>query len=207
MRYSRLQHFQDLLMLGASAWPQARSNLPAGHVSEAAKDYISMDHLWTPWRMAYIRGEEKPVEGCIFCRKINGDDDEEQVIARSRHVYVTVNRYPYNNGHLMIVPYAHVATQEALETEALTDLMVTINRALTALRKLYHPQAFNLGANIGAAAGAGIAEHYHFHIVPRWPGDSNFMTTVAATRVIPDTLDNTYRELKAIWQELYGQSG
>jgi len=163
-----------------------------------------MDHLWTPWRMSYIRGEKKPVTGCIFCNKIAGNDDVEQIVARSEHVYVTLNRYPYNNGHLMVVPYEHIETQEALSAEALTDLMLTINRSLGALRKLYNPAAFNLGANIGAAAGAGIAEHYHFHIVPRWPGDANFMSTVADTRVIPDTLDNTYRELKAIWQELYG---
>ncbi len=153
--------------------------------------------------MSYIRGEKKPVTGCIFCNKITGDDDAEQIVARSEHVYVTLNRYPYNNGHLMVVPYAHLETQEAMSAEALTDLMLTINRALGALRKLYNPAAFNLGANIGAAAGAGIAEHYHFHIVPRWPGDANFMSTVADTRVIPDTLDNTYRELRAIWQELY----
>lgn len=163
-----------------------------------------MDHLWTPWRMAYIRGEKKPVKGCIFCNKINAQDDEEHIVARSQHVYVTLNLYPYNNGHVMVVPYAHVDTQEALPTEALTDLMLTTNRALGALRRLYNPQAFNLGANIGAAAGAGIAEHYHFHIVPRWAGDVNFMSTVASTRVIPDSLENTYRELRAVWQELYG---
>lgn len=154
--------------------------------------------------MAYIRGEKKPVKGCIFCNKINAQDDEEQIVARSQHVYVTLNLYPYNNGHVMVVPYAHVDTQEALPTEALTDLMLTTNRALGALRRLYNPQAFNLGANIGAAAGAGIAEHYHFHIVPRWAGDVNFMSTVASTRVIPDSLENTYRELRAVWQELYG---
>ncbi len=153
--------------------------------------------------MAYIRGEKKPVTGCIFCNKIHGDDDAEQVIARSAYVYVTLNRYPYNNGHVMVVPYEHVETQESLSEAALTDLMLTTNRTLAALRKLYNPPAFNLGANIGAAAGAGIAEHYHFHIVPRWPGDANFMTTISETRVVPDTLDNTYRELKAIWQQLF----
>lgn len=163
---------------------------------------LTMEHLWTPWRMAYIRGEKQPVEGCLFCNKIGGDDDVEHVVARSQHVYVTLNRYPYNNGHLMIVPYAHVDTQETLPVEALTDLMTTTNRALAALRKLYNPAAFNLGANIGGAAGAGIAEHYHFHIVPRWPGDANFMSTVGNTRVVPDTLDNTYRDLKTIWQAL-----
>ena len=163
-----------------------------------------MDHLWTPWRMAYIRGEKKPLEGCVFCNLAADIHNESQVIARSKFVYVTLNLYPYNNGHLMVVPYEHIQTQETLETEALTDLMLTINRSIGALRKVYNPAAFNLGANIGSAAGAGIAEHYHFHIVPRWNGDANFMSVVGNTRVIPDTLENTFRELKQAWQELYG---
>jgi ATP adenylyltransferase len=163
-----------------------------------------MDHLWTPWRMAYIRGEKKPIDGCVFCNLAADIHNETQVIARSKFVYVTLNLYPYNNGHLMVVPYEHIQTQEALETEALTDLMLTINRSIGALRKVNNPAAFNLGANIGSAAGAGIAEHYHFHIVPRWNGDANFMSVVGNTRVIPDTLENTFRELKQAWQELYG---
>ena len=163
-----------------------------------------MNHLWTPWRMAYIKGEKKPIQGCLFCNKVHGDDDAEQVVARSKYVYVTLNLYPYYSGHLMIVPYEHVATQEELPVEALTDLMVTVNKALAALRKVYNPPAFNLGANLGQAAGAGIAEHYHFHIVPRWPGDANFMSVVGETRVIPDTIDNSYRALKAAWNELFG---
>lgn len=163
-----------------------------------------LDHLWTPWRMPYIRGERKPTEGCIFC-SLPSDENSQQVIVRSKHVFVTLNLYPYNNGHLMVVPYEHIQSQEQLDTEALTDLMVTVNKAMGALRKVYNPAAFNLGANIGAAAGAGIAEHYHFHIVPRWSGDANFMTVVGNTRVIPDTLENTYRELKQAWQELYGE--
>lgn len=154
--------------------------------------------------MAYIKDEKKPVEGCVFCQKVKPhNDDDEHVIARSDHVYVTLNRYPYNNGHLMVVPYAHITSQEAMAVEGLTDLMVTVNRALAVLRQAYQPPAFNLGANLGAAAGAGIAQHYHFHIVPRWPGDANFMSTVGETRVIPDTLENTYRELKDYWQRLY----
>jgi ATP adenylyltransferase len=163
-----------------------------------------MNHLWTPWRMAYIRGEKKPVEGCVFCNLAASEDDYHQIIARSEHVFVTLNIYPYNNGHVMVVPYEHVSSQENLSPEALTDLMLTANRAMGALRELYHPAAFNLGANIGSAAGAGIAEHYHLHIVPRWPGDSNFMTVVSETRVIPDTLENTFQELTEVWQKLYG---
>jgi ATP adenylyltransferase len=162
-----------------------------------------MDHLYTPWRMAYIRGEKKPVDGCVFCALAAAPDDNNQVVAYSKYVYVTLNKYPYNNGHLMVIPYEHVQTLEALSPEALADLMLMTNRALAVLRNIYNPPAFNIGANIGAAAGAGIAEHFHFHIVPRWPGDSNFMTIVGNTRVISDTLENIFTELKASWQELY----
>lgn len=166
-----------------------------------------MEHLYTPWRMAYIRGEKKPVQGCVFCNLAAAPEANQQVISYGQHVFVTLNIYPYNNGHLMVVPYEHVASQEQLATEALTDLMLTVNRCLAALRKAYNPPAFNLGANLGAAAGAGIAEHYHFHIVPRWPGDANFMTVVGNTRVIPDSLENTYRDLRAAWSELYPSEG
>ncbi|NWG16920.1 MAG: HIT domain-containing protein [Chloroflexi bacterium] len=162
-----------------------------------------MDYLWTPWRMAYIRSDKKPAEGCVFCKLAAAQDDNNQVIARSAFVYVTLNLYPYNNGHLMVIPNQHTGTPENLPTDVLADLMQTTNRALAVLREAYNPPAFNLGANIGPAAGAGIAEHYHFHIVPRWPGDANFMTTVGHTRVIPDTLENIYHELKAIWHRLY----
>ncbi len=162
-----------------------------------------MDHLYTPWRMAYIRGEKKPVEGCVFCQLAASKDDNKQVIAYSKYVFVTLNKYPYNNGHLMVIPYEHVPSLEALSPEALTDLMLTTNHALAVLRRNYNPSAFNIGANIGAAAGAGIAEHFHLHIVPRWPGDANFMTVIGNTRVIPDTLENIYAELKATWQTLF----
>jgi ATP adenylyltransferase len=154
--------------------------------------------------MAYIKGEQKPVEGCVFCNlAADQSTDERQILARSAYVFVTLNLFPYNNGHLMVVPYAHVSSQEDLPVPALTDMMIQTNRALAVLRQAYHPPAFNLGANLGEAAGAGIAAHYHFHIVPRWAGDANFMTTVGDTRVIPDTIENTHRQLREIWQTLY----
>jgi len=166
-----------------------------------------MQHLYTPWRMAYIKGERKPVEGCVFCKKVTAEnDEEEQIVARSAFVYLTLNRFPYSNGHLMVVPYEHIESQEELAAEALTDMMLMVNRAMGALRKLYNPAAFNIGANVGGAAGAGIAQHYHFHIVPRWLGDANFMTVIGDTRVIPDTLENTYQALKNIWRDLYEKS-
>lgn len=150
--------------------------------------------------MPYLRGEVEKQPGCVFCTKIDADDAAEYVVARSEHVFVTLNTYPYNNGHLLIVPYAHVASVEDLPPEALLDLMRTLNKAIAALRRVYHPQAFNIGANIGAAAGAGIADHFHVHVVPRWGGDTNFMTVTAGTRVIPDLLDGTYRDLRAAWE-------
>ncbi len=162
-----------------------------------------MKRLFTPWRMAYIKGAHTPVDGCVFCNKVNGDDKIEQVVGRSAHVYVTLNRFPYSNGHVMVVPFEHISSQEDMTQEALTDLILTVNQTLTVLRAAYNPHAFNLGANIGAAAGAGIAAHYHFHIVPRWEGDANFMTTIADTRIVPDSLENTYALLKTWWQELH----
>lgn len=159
-----------------------------------------MHHLWTPWRMQYIQRSERADKGCILCGKAAaGADEAEHILTRGNFIYATLNKYPYNNGHLMLVPYEHVPSQEALPLEALTEIMLMANQAMAVLRAVYAPPAFNLGANIGTPAGAGIAEHYHFHIVPRWPSDANFMSTIAETRVIPDTLDNTYKLLKDQW--------
>jgi len=121
------------------------------------------------------------------------------VVYRSAHVYATLNLFPYNNGHLLIVPYAHVGDLTDLAPDALTDLMQTAQQAVTALRAIYHPQAFNMGLNLGPAAGAGIAEHLHMHIVPRWEGDNNYMTVIAQTRIIPDLLADTYHKLREAW--------
>ena len=164
-----------------------------------------MDNLWTPWRMAYIKRERDDGDQCVFCAMADGssNDASVHVIGRSAHCFVTMNRYPYSNGHVMIVPNLHVPSPEELPTEALSDLMMMTNRSLRVLRRVCQPSAFNIGANIGADAGAGIAAHYHFHVVPRWSGDVNFMTSIANTRVIPNTLENLYQELKAVWDELY----
>lgn len=157
-----------------------------------------MDYLVTPWRMAYIRGEKKAA-GCVFCDAPGQIDEDALILARGRHVYAILNLFPYNTGHLMIVPYPHVSTPDALTADALLELMQFTNRAIAVLRSRYNAPAFNIGANIGGAAGAGIAEHFHFHIVPRWNGDANFMTTLASARVLPDTLINSQRELKETW--------
>ncbi len=156
-----------------------------------------MRHLWTPWRLEFIRGE-KPQE-CIFCAKVTGSDDQEHIVVRGEHVYVTLNKYPYNNGHLLVVPYAHVPSVEDLDDATLLELMRITQTALRVLRAVMKPHGFNVGFNLGAEAGAGVREHVHLHIVPRWAADANFMTVLADTRTIPQLLEDTYRELKRHW--------
>lgn len=155
-----------------------------------------MRRLWSPWRMQYLT-EEKP-EGCIFCIKAAENKDPENLILyRGEGAFVMLNRYPYNAGHLMVIPYAHVASTESLPVSTLTEIMTLTNRCLAALRRTMSPDAFNIGVNMGHAAGAGIADHVHFHIVPRWEGDTNFMPVLADVRVVPELLSDTYCRLKA----------
>lgn len=167
-----------------------------------------MTRWYTPWRKKYITGDAKPKDGsCVFCGKQHGTSDSDArdlIVARSEYVYVVLNLFPYATAHLMVIPYEHVSSQEQLPTEALTDIMLTVNKALAVLRHVYNPQGFNLGVNLGSAAGAGIAAHYHFHIVPRWAGDVNFMTAVGGTRVIPDSLDSIYTQVADGWRALHG---
>ncbi len=161
-----------------------------------------MNRLWTPWRMPYLRGEDKRSEGCIFCHKLGCSDDEEHILYRGQSCYVTLNRYPYSNGHLMVIPYVHVSSLEDLDKPTLNEMMQVVNLSLAALREAYAPHGFNVGVNLGKAAGAGIAEHIHMHVVPRWTADTNFMPVVSNTRVIPELLDNSYARLKPIFSKL-----
>jgi ATP adenylyltransferase len=159
-----------------------------------------MEHLWAPWRMAYIEAGGKKDEGCIFCTKPRENRDEENLLLyRGKLCFVLMNLFPYNNGHLMIAPYAHVPGIQVLPARALTELMSIATRCLATLDAALHPQGYNMGINQGLVAGAGIADHVHFHIVPRWNGDTNFMPVLADTKVMPDYLQNTYRQLKAAW--------
>ncbi len=166
-----------------------------------------MIRWFTPWRKKYITGEAKAKDGtCVFCDKqhrTSDSDARDLIVARSESVYVILNLFPYATAHMMVIPYQHVSTQEDLPAEVLTDIMLTVNKALKVLRHVYNPMGFNLGVNLGAAAGAGIAAHYHFHIVPRWAGDVNFMTAIGGTRVIPDSLENIYAQVVSGWQELF----
>jgi ATP adenylyltransferase len=167
-----------------------------------------MDHLYTPWRMTYLTGDEKgnPNVDCVFCAKVPYIDDAtdmaELVVTRSEHMIITLNKYPYNNGHVMVIPKRHVPSIENLSTAELTDLMLNVNHTLAVLRKIYNPQGFNVGANLGGAAGAGIAQHVHMHIVPRWSGDTNFLSIVGDTRVIPDLLEDTWRKIRDMWSSV-----
>lgn len=173
-----------------------------------------MEHLWSPWRMAYLRASPAPqrlhgtatgllkMPACIFCDfPAENNDAENLLVWRGAHAFVMLNRYPYNNGHLMVIPYAHQPTLERLDAPTLTDIMLLTNAALAALRQVYNPNAFNLGMNIGTAAGAGIAEHVHMHVVPRWAGDTNFMSVTSGTRVIPEDLRVTWEQVRAAWPQ------
>lgn len=161
-----------------------------------------MDHMWSPWRLKYIYGHERD-GACVFCAAPGQPDGPGSlVVARGVNVFAILNRFPYTSGHLMVVPYAHQPTLEDLDSATRAEMMEMVNHGMCVLRAEYRAEGFNLGANIGAAAGAGIAVHVHFHIVPRWMGDTNFMSTVGETRVLPEELDETWRRISACWNNL-----
>jgi len=146
--------------------------------------------------------EHSKVEGCIFCMAQEMEDSAENLIAyRSERAYVILNRYPYTSGHLMVVPFDHQPNLEVLDPATRAEMMELTTRCMTVLRKLYRPPAFNMGANIGEAAGAGVKAHVHMHIVPRWAGDTNFMSAIGETRVLPELLEDTYRRVRKAFQE------
>ena len=158
-----------------------------------------MQRLWSPWRSKYIAsGVDAQAEGCVFCRMAaNPDQDAANfVVHRGEHSFVVLNLYPYITGHLMIVPYLHTNEFDSAPKEMTDELMDMAKRAQTALREVYSPSGFNMGMNLGSAAGAGIADHLHIHLLPRWSGDTNFMTTVGESRVIPEDLPTTYSKLR-----------
>ena len=159
------------------------------------------DVVWAPWRIAYILGD-KPTD-CIFCEKLCAQDDAQNLILwRGHTAFVMLNRYPYNNGHLMVVPHAHAASLTALEPAQRAELGELTMRCEQVLRQAMRPDGLNIGLNLGSTAGAGIAEHLHVHVVPRWDGDTNYMTVVGEVRVIPQHLDDTYALLMPYFQAL-----
>jgi ATP adenylyltransferase len=163
-----------------------------------------MDYLWTPWRYQYIATADRN-DGCVFCEApAAGDDERTLIVHRGKKNYIILNRYPYTSGHAMIVPYAHLGTLPALEPAAGAEMMEMAQALERALESLYHPQGYNLGMNIGRAAGAGIAGHLHMHVLPRWTGDTSFITAVGETRVHPEELSVTYQRLR---EALHSQAG
>lgn len=157
-----------------------------------------MKVLWAPWRMDYILSEKE--KDCIFCVYPQRTDDRDTLILyRAAGVFVIMNKYPYNNGHLMVVPYHHASTLEGFPDDVLAELMTVTGYAVECLRKAFHPEGFNIGINIGEVAGAGIEEHLHIHIVPRWAGDANFMTITGEVRVIPEHILATYDKLYPVF--------
>ena len=155
-----------------------------------------MDYLWTPWRYQYIVNPGGNGD-CVFCAAARDTDDRTRlVVHRAAHNFVILNRFPYTSGHLMVVPYAHVASLQDLDSDVLDELMALGRDSERHLRSVYRPEGLNLGINLGQAAGAGIAGHLHMHALPRWFGDTNFMTATAETRIIPEDLDTTWLRLR-----------
>ena len=151
--------------------------------------------MWAPWRLDYIEGP-KP-DGCIFCMKpADGDDENTYILHRAERCFVILNAFPYNNGHVMVAPFRHVPSIEQLEAGELAELMGLAQRVLAALRTAYGPEGFNLGINQGKVAGAGVEDHVHLHVVPRWGGDTNFMPVISSTRVLPQSLAASYAKLR-----------
>jgi ATP adenylyltransferase len=157
-----------------------------------------MERLWAPWRMEYIdsaRDEEEV--GCLFCEKPKeGDDEKALILARSEKSFAILNKYPYNSGHLMVAPFRHVGELEGLEDDESLDLQKLLQRSIKAVKEAMKPDGFNLGMNLGRVAGAGVPDHLHWHLVPRWSGDTNFMPVIADAKVLPDSLANAEAKLR-----------
>ncbi len=165
-----------------------------------------MDRLWAPWRMAYIENDlDKPHNGCIFCNLPAENDDRKNLICwRAEHCFVILNRYPYNNGHLMVVPFEHTADLTTVSLPVLTEMQQIINQSIIVLRHVLNPHAMNIGMNLGRIAGAGIDEHIHYHIVPRWNGDTNFMPVLTGTKVMSEALDASWQKISDGFNKIAG---
>ncbi len=155
-----------------------------------------MDRIWAPWRIGYILSDKKE-DGCVFCNAYKSENDKKSlVLYRSKYSFIIMNKYPYNAGHIMIVPNRHIDTPVSLNKEEQTDMFLLVNKGIEALQKALNPDGFNLGMNLGRVAGAGIDDHIHIHIVPRWNGDTNFMSTAADVKVISESINETYDKIK-----------
>jgi ATP adenylyltransferase len=161
-----------------------------------------MENLWSPWRMKYISDSGDTGGECVFCTfpKMS-DGPANLVVHRGENAFAILNRYPYTTGHLMVVPFLHVPSIEDLTSATRFEMIEMVNEAIGILRAVYQPEGFNIGVNMGSAAGAGIAEHVHIHVVPRWAGDTNFMSTTGETRVLPENLNETWKRITQAWSK------
>ena len=168
-----------------------------------------MKRLWTPWRMQYIQAPKAKPRGCVFCSKVRASkkrDRDNLLLVRGERAFMVLNLYPYTNGHVMVLPYEHTGDLDALDGATLQEMMLLVGQAIRALRRTAHPHGFNIGLNLGKAAGAG-EEHVHFHIVPRWTGDSNYMHVLGETKIIPEYLSETYRKLRVMFERFTFRKG
>lgn len=160
-----------------------------------------MRYLWASWRMKYVQNNTKE-SGCVFCRLLAEKDGADNLIVmRGKQTFAILNKYPYTSGHLMIAPIEHKASLDELDPGVRAEMMELVTQFSVILRSIYRPEGFNVGINIGEAAGAGVLGHIHIHIVPRWIGDTNFMSTIGQTRVLPETLEETYRRVREGWEK------
>ena len=155
-----------------------------------------MERLWTPWRLDYVTEASVPLPGCIFCAAVAGPQSDPLVVHRGQSVFVILNKFPYNNGHLMVVPYRHIGRLADLTADELAEFATLTQCAERVLTEIYHPHGFNMGLNLGRSAGAGVLDHVHMHVVPRWNGDTNFMAVIGETRVLPEELPATARRVR-----------
>jgi ATP adenylyltransferase len=159
---------------------------------------MALEHLWAPWRGEYVKGlrGDEEASGCLFCELQKQEDEEALILERSEHSFAVLNRYPYNSGHLMVAPLRHVGKLEDVEDDENLDMQRLLQRCIRALKEAMKPDGFNLGMNLGRVAGAGVPDHLHWHVVPRWNGDTNFMPTVGSTKVLPLSLESALRQLQ-----------
>jgi ATP adenylyltransferase len=160
-----------------------------------------LEHLWSPWRLAYITGEAS-AKGCVFCSALSDPEADSLLVYRGRACFVILNLFPYNNGHLMVIPNRHIPSLAAATPEELAELIELTRVAEVAITEAYAPHGLNMGINLGKPAGAGILDHVHMHVVPRWNGDTNFMTVVGRTRVLPEELPDTAAKLRPVFERL-----
>ncbi len=163
---------------------------------------MSLDRIWAGWRADYLdEVTTAPADDCVLCRLAAADDSEALIVTRTAHAFVVMNAYPYVSGHVMIAPSRHEATLAGLDADEAHEVMALVQQAERAITTAYVPEGLNVGSNLGRAAGAGVPGHVHLHVLPRWGGDTNFMTTVAETRVLPETLRASYDRLRSAWPD------